>query len=327
MGDLARIWMRRIALGLPLVAAPFGGALLSGSGGCGPCPEPFVRRFPIDEAQASMVLAADGGVSASGCAAVCGEVDRGLADGTLPDGGRHQPLGWLASCRLVPEGEMLLVECSWEQGCPGGRRPRGLIDVLPQGTREGAGAWLAQIAWMERASIHAFEDLALDLVRFGAPAHLVRGALRAARDEQRHAALVDELASSRGASPPPVIREPPRAHGSLVELARDNAAEGGVRETYGALLASIQATSALDGDVREAMAVIARDEARHALLSAAIGDWLRPLVDAGEITAAREHAARALSRAVIHEPIDEADARRLGLPGRAARSWLAAALA
>jgi hypothetical protein len=54
---------------------------------------------------------------------------------------------------------------------------------------------------------------------------------------------------------------------SLEEMALENVVEGCVRETFGAVVAMIQAERAGDARVRRAMRRIARDETRHAELS------------------------------------------------------------
>ena len=105
-----------------------------------------------------------------------------------------------------------------------------------------------------------------ELSEHDAPPSLVAAAERAARDEIRHAAMVSRLAIEHGAqlTPPPrsVKRLP-----SLFELARENAVEGCVRETYGALVCMLQAEAAAEPRLRKQMAAIASDEARHAALA------------------------------------------------------------
>ena len=56
----------------------------------------------------------------------------------------------------------------------------------------------------------------------------------------------------------------------LVEVAMDNAAEGCVRETYGAAVAAFQGEWAQDRAVRRAMRAIADDEAEQASLGRAM---------------------------------------------------------
>ncbi|HEX7671897.1 MAG TPA: hypothetical protein VF395_20020, partial [Polyangiaceae bacterium] len=84
---------------------------------------------------------------------------------------------------------------------------------------------------------------------------------------------------------------------SLEDLAVENAVEGCVRETYGALLASFQAVRASDSEVATTMDVIARDETRHAALSWAIMHWAVPQLSEegrGRVARAMEGAASAL---------------------------------
>ncbi len=60
---------------------------------------------------------------------------------------------------------------------------------------------------------------------------------------------------------------------SLEALAVENAVEGCVRETMGALFAMHQAASAADPHVRATMVSIAPDETRHAALGWAVAEW------------------------------------------------------
>jgi hypothetical protein len=57
-------------------------------------------------------------------------------------------------------------------------------------------------------------------------------------------------------------------------MALENAAEGVVRETFGAAIALWQANHARDSEVRRAMQQIAEDECRHAELSWRVARWL-----------------------------------------------------
>jgi hypothetical protein len=59
-------------------------------------------------------------------------------------------------------------------------------------------------------------------------------------------------------------------------VALENAVEGCVRETYGALVASYQAAHARDPEIAREMEAIARDETRHAALSWAVARWIAP---------------------------------------------------
>ncbi len=70
------------------------------------------------------------------------------------------------------------------------------------------------------------------------------------------------------------LREAPRTR-SVFEIALDNAREGCVRETFGALLGWALAGRARDAKVRDFYSRIARDETRHASLSWRLHAWLR----------------------------------------------------
>ena len=333
MTPLARSWLRRIALGIPFVIVPAASPLLLGVSACGPCGGGTTdRTFVIDTAQAAQILDMQGHATSQGCRAVCAQIVTGAIDGARPDGSLASDAGVsgvtsnaAASCDVISSGTALEVTCHFSQafGC-GGREPSGLVRRAML-ARASAGAWLARMAWMETASIDAFEMLADELRMLGAPADLVHGARDAACDEQRHASAVGRLARARGFEPeaPQRVASAPR---SLEALAIDNAIEGGVRETFGALLAAHQASAALDAEVRGAMRLIARDEAAHALLSARIDTWARTRMDPTVLDAARREAATELARSITAECDDDA-ALSLGLPCLDDQRALALALA
>jgi hypothetical protein len=206
-----------------------------------------------------------------------------------------------------------LVVCHDPVPCKGGRRPKGLqaASVAPA---SGPGAYLAQLAHLETASVVAFERLAGALERLGAPRPLVERARRSARDEVRHAQVVSALARRWGAQPEEP-RVEPASPGSLAELAMENAAEGCVGETYGALVAAYQAEQAPDPEVREAMRRIAQDERRHAELAWDLATWAEPhlsAVERGAVAGARRAAAAELrSSAAVSLELQAT----LGLPG------------
>ena len=231
------------------------------------------------------------------------------------------------ACTAEFESEKVAVKVEytlWQGGigCPvEGRRPAGL--ALPAGgaARTVAGAWLAEAAWLEAASIHAFLHLARELTSHGAPGWLVKCALGAARDEVRHTAMMTRLATRYGAVPAAAQVSLPGPR-SLEALAIENAAEGCVRETWGAVLALWQSRHARDPEVRAAFALIARDEIRHAGLAWEVDRWVRPQLD--EAARARVDAARdAAARELVDGHALEANLA-LGLPhGPDARALLA----
>jgi hypothetical protein len=183
-----------------------------------------------------------------------------LGPSTCADG------GLLADSDAAP-----LIECV---NCPssGGRRPRGLRTSEPRARRPGVGAYFAAMAHLEAASVRAFRDLEGALGALGAPRSFSRRARLAAADERRHARATSRLARRFGGLPPrPTVARSPLP--SLFELLHDNAVEGCVGETFGALLATWQAERAADARIRATLRRIAVDEVRHAALAWDLFAW------------------------------------------------------
>jgi hypothetical protein len=222
----------------------------------------------------------------------------------------------IKSCKLtMADGGGLAVEVSYYRACVGGRCPEGLAPSVPRGAADPLGAWLAANAHLEAASIDAFEILATELGAHRAPPAFIQAARAAIADERRHADTVGRLATSRGAAPPAVqvSRGPVR---NLETIARENAVEGCVRETYAALLAFRQALAATDPAIRRAMGGIARDEARHAALAWAVDGWSQPLLAPAARRRVREARHEAIE-ALVNAPLaglSPEDRARAGLP-------------
>jgi hypothetical protein len=285
--ELRRVLQRVVLVGLPASQA-----------GCGVldegCYETHARTLDVDTpADPEMQFRIDRcRVDVDTCPALCALAMERANLYASPD-----------TCEVTFGASSVRLDVRWEDydgggaDCPvDGRRPAGLAPPARLGPSSAAGAWLAQAAWLEAASVYAFAHLARELESYGAPRGLVLGALAAARDEVRHTALMTRLALRYGARPPaPVVELPgPRP---LAALAIENAAEGCVRETWGAVMALWQAHTAGDPVVRATFVAIARDEARHAALAWAIDRWLHPQLDAATIAAvaaARDRAAHEL---------------------------------
>ncbi|MFO0576605.1 MAG: ferritin-like domain-containing protein [Polyangia bacterium] len=218
-----------------------------------------------------------------------------------------------------------------------GRRPAGLVEPAPEACLAedlatelaenpvagcdapglvAVGEYFAAAARLEAASITAFEVLRAELLAHGAPAELLAAASEAAADEVRHAERTAALAARYGArcAEPRVEPRPPRP---LLELAIENAVEGCVRETFGALLGAYQAAAAADPEVAAAMAGIAEDEARHAALAWRLAAWLEPQLDAGGLAAVRAARAEAVAtlRRELAAPVPPELERLAGVPG------------
>ncbi|MFK7986100.1 MAG: ferritin-like domain-containing protein [Sandaracinaceae bacterium] len=166
-----------------------------------------------------------------------------------------------------------------DAGCAG-RRPEGLAAATGEIVPDAVGHWLSSIGRLEASAVVAFESLARELEHHGAPLELVTRARDAAADEVRHAALMEAQAARFGARPfaCEVSENPVRP---LFAIALENAVEGCLRETYGALVAHHQALAASDPAIARMMQTIAEDESRHAELSWAVASWVEPqLTDA-----------------------------------------------
>ena len=179
-------------------------------------------------------------------------------------------------CRLqAPDGGgAVIVSCG---GCGVGRPPKGFV-ARDASASSKAGEWLARMAQLEAASVHAFLALRDDLARLGAPAALLRDLERAADDEVRHARVVRRQAERQGAVVPEVgaIARRPR---SLEEIAIENVEEGCVNETFGAVVAAMQAKDASDASIKRMMGAIAREELQHAALSWRVAAWIEPRLE------------------------------------------------
>ncbi len=204
----------------------------------------------------------------------------------------------------VPDGgPAAALHCT---SCAVGRRPEGF--ALDGSRSDGsAGDWFARVAELEAASIDAFRVLRTELRAHGAPKRLQNMARRAQADEVRHARAMGTIAHRHGGRfEKPIIGK--RHVRSLEALAVDNAVEGCVRETFGALVATLQARRSKDPRVKAAMRRIARDETRHAALSWQLARWLDSKLDAAaraRVLEARSAAVRTLYRELRVEPSRE----------------------
>ncbi len=254
------------------------------------------RSYPL-AGPASSCHPEDGGqLTASQCAALCAP--------QVP-----------VSCTVYDDANGSYVSCYFGP-CVTGRRPQGLTAARASfgGSTETA-RFLAETAYLEAASVGAFERLARELLAHGAPRRLCDASRRAARDEIRHARVTKKLAERAGGTVPQGRVEPGSVR-SLEEIAIENAVEGCVRETFGAAIGMMQAAQAGDLHVRRAMKPIARDEARHAQLAWAVAAWLEKKLDArgrARVRQAQARAVEALMRDADLEP-NAALTQRLGIP-------------
>jgi len=126
---------------------------------------------------------------------------------------------------------------------------------------------------------------------------LIASANVCARDEIRHARMMARLAEKHGAIVPRVEIRAALGVRDLESIARENAVEGCVGETYGAAVATWAGANAEHEDVRAASRAIAADEMRHAAFGWAVHAWATEHLASGardRVRAARDEAADAL---------------------------------
>jgi len=222
----------------------------------------------------------------------------------------------VSECELT-DAPATTVRIAYFNGVACGRRPDGFEAPASRSDAPPVGRWFAHAAALEAAAVDAFDQLARELEAHGAPAALQQRARRAARDEMRHTRIMQALALRFGAEPLPPTTPSQRLR-PLLEVALDNAAEGCVRESYGASVAYHQAHAASDPAVRAALAAIADDEASHAELSWDIDRWFLGQASPAERAAVREARADAVAslQAELDVAPDEELVRHAGLPDR-----------
>jgi hypothetical protein len=190
-------------------------------------------------------------------------------------------------------------------------------------------AYFASMAQLEAASVRAFRRMARELEQFRAPRKLVRAAQRASRDERRHARAAAALARRFGSVAGDFeVEESGRR--SLEAFAVENAVEGCVRETYGALVGTWQAQAAHDPSIRAHMKRIAREETSHAALAWETHAWARARLDRaarGRVDTARREALRRLVDAVATSEPVVGLLTTAGVPSRSVARALACGLA
>jgi hypothetical protein len=201
-----------------------------------------------------------------------------------------------------------------------------------------ADSW-SHAACLEHASVAAFARFTLELLAFGAPAELVSLAGRAMADETRHAELTFALASryaGRALGPASLAVGDALANLELESSAISAFLEGCIGETVAALEAAEALATTTDSAVRDVLAEIAPDEARHAELAWRFLKWALATslhkVSLGERLLAslvsEERAARsAVSQSFSSEPLGPElrqqgvlpEAQRRGLRSQALR--------
>lgn len=211
--------------------------------------------------------------------------------------------------------------------CVVGRMTDGVVIACGSGAPLGklsVADHLAEMAALEAAAVHAFRRLAEEMRALGAPESMIERAYDAADDEVRHAVMVGLEAKRRGKAPR-AIEVGPMPIREALEIALENAREGMVRETYGALAAHYHALAATDPRLARLFERLAEDETRHAALSLEFGEFLEAKLSDEErrlVDEARHESLRQLDEELKVALADEVH-DELGWPRPdAARSML-----
>ena len=277
---------------------------------------------PIDTAQEALIV-----VWHAGYSIYCGDPSN-VAVREVDDGYEVYATRMTSDCDPVivmryllhvsPDGtitELSSEEISHEVGVCVGRRPDGLRSDGAAPIESPTAHFFAHVARLEAAAVSAFQILACELSTHGAPSQMVDDCREAADDEVRHALQMDALAARFGVEPiaAEVEDRPLRA---LYDIAFENAVEGCVRETFGALVGTHQSLSATDPTVADTMRRIADDEIRHAALSWRIAEWIEPQLSPEEQRSIARARAQAITdlRAEMQVPVADALRREAGLP-------------
>lgn len=205
-----------------------------------------------------------------------------------------------------------------DPGCVFGRKPAGLCAETRGSADDALGRFFAEAAYLEAASVYAFERLEEELRALGAPLDLTEAARSSRKEEIRHARMTTKLAARFGATvaEPSIDENVARERRSAYEIALENAVEGCVRETYAAIVAHWQAQACADRQIAVIMKKIAEDETKHAALAWDVAAWLEPQLTTDErarIDAARD-AARDEMRVSLARELDESVITVAGMP-------------
>lgn len=185
---------------------------------------------------------------------------------------------------------------------------------VPEGYRAGVStAHLSESARLESAAAVAFERLASELEAHHAPRALIEAAKQASEDERRHAALMGAVVMQLGGTYVPYDAPPLRPR-PLLDVALENAREGVVNETLGAVLNAHQADHAEGSALRTVYASIAKDELAHARLSIRVHQWLLTQLPSEARVLVTQEMTRAIASARRQFEANTESEPSLGLP-------------
>lgn len=180
---------------------------------------------------------------------------------------------------LEPCGAPLLAELLPGRGWTDQSQEQALpeLETLSQAQRESMHQEWKRIAIQEHASIAAFAQLSLELLRYGAPSRLVEDCHACMQDEIRHAKLAIRWASHLGGQelapgPMKALAQRPLSE-NLTQLALSNLEEGCCNETLATLLMLDRADHCGHPGMQAWITAIAQDEQRHAQFAWRLTRW------------------------------------------------------
>lgn len=213
------------------------------------------------------------------------------------------------------KGRPLFVADQARTAAPQARGDWAMTGIAPSVERLSAEArrfladYWTDAALAEHASVASFARFVLDLSAVGASPELLADASTAMHDEIRHARIAFALAGAYGGTavgPGPISLQGVTTGQDAEAIVRAAVREGCVEETIAAAEADLAARRATDPAVRSALAEIAEDEARHAVLAWRFVDWAVRR-DAAMAAVVREELGRALASADAAASVYEAE--------------------
>ena len=148
------------------------------------------------------------------------------------------------------------------------------MDVLPMELRHRIGRAWRDAALAEHASSVALARFVMELLAIGAPLELVGAAQHAIADETMHAQLAFGLARAYlGETVEPETTSPQHAARGIAAIVHEAIVDGCIGKTIAVARAEHALALVEDPAVRRVLAVIARDEARHAALAWRFVAW------------------------------------------------------
>ena len=182
--------------------------------------------------------------------------------------------------------------------------------------RQFAGNFYLQVARYEHASVASFNRFALELMKHGAPAHLVHQAQTAAMDEIRHAqssfSIANELLGEQ--VQPGEMKMDVTLAPDLKTLARTVLEEAAIQETLAVLIAAEQLRIVESPMIKKYLEEVVREESRHSELAFATLRWC--VQQGGEeiVRLIAQRLEQPITMDILSYP--EQEMANLGLPSR-----------